>query len=439
MTDFHMPSLGADMESGTVVEWLVKPGSPVKKGDVIAVVETHKGAIEVECFEEGTVSELCVEEGEEVPVGALLARLNGTGDAAVQPEPAAQAKVPAPRAEPAPPEETPPEKAPAKKAPATKAPVAETPPPTSAEPAGPAPRGAAERQAEAEARLKITPAARRRAAELGFDPATLKGTGIDGSVTLADVEAARPSAAGAAPPAPEATGAAPPQRKARRGFDPDQMRQAIAAAMSRSKREIPHYYLSSTVDLGRAIGWLEDFNRDRAPDERLLPAVVLLKATAVALTKVPQLNGFWEDGAFRPGAGVHLGWAIALRGGGLVAPAIHDADQKSLPDLMAALRDLVGRARAGGLRSSELIDPTVTITSLGERGADSVIGVIYPPQVAIVGFGRIAERPWVVDGEVTARPLVSVSLSADHRASDGHTGGKLLAAIDDLLQEPEAL
>jgi pyruvate dehydrogenase E2 component (dihydrolipoamide acetyltransferase) len=428
MTDFHMPSLGADMESGTVTEWLVKPGSTVKKGDVIAVVETHKGAIEVECFEEGTVSELCVQEGEEVPVGALLARLNGAGEAAVQPEPAAEAEEPAPRAEPAPPEETPPEKTP----------VAEAPP-TPAEPAGAAPREAPEREAVAEARLKITPAARRRAAERGLDPAALKGTGIDGSVTLADVEAVAPSAAAATAPSPQAAEPTQPERKARRGFDPDQMRQAIAAAMSRSKREIPHYYLTSTVDLGRAIGWLEDFNRERAPDERLLPAVLLLKATALALAKVPQLNGFWEDGAFRPGPGVHLGWAIALRGGGLVAPAIHDADQKPLPDLMAALRDLVGRARAGGLRSSELIDPSVTVTSLGERGADSVIGVIYPPQVAIVGFGRIAERPWVADGEIEKRPLVSVSLAADHRASDGHTGGKLLSIVDELLQEPESL
>ncbi|HSM19512.1 MAG TPA: dihydrolipoamide acetyltransferase family protein [Hyphomicrobiales bacterium] len=404
MTDFLMPSLGADMETGTVVEWRVKPGSPVKKGDVIAVVETHKGAIEVECFEEGTVSELCVEEGEEVPVGALLARLNGAGEPAAQPEPGAKVeeKVPPPAK---------PVRAPRERAP--------------------------EGEAAPQARPKITPAARRRAAERGLDPATLKGTGIDGSVTLADVEAAAPSAV-ARPPAEAAEPAVPP-RKAKRGFDPDQMRQAIAAAMSRSTREIPHYDLTSTVDLGRATGWLEDFNRDRAPDERLLPAVLLLKATALALARVPQLNGFWEDGAFRPGPGVHLGWAISLRGGGLVAPAIHEADRKSLPDLMAALRDLVGRARAGGLRSSELIDPSVTITSLGGRGADSVIGVIYPPQVAIVGFGRIAERPWVADGEVTARPLVSVSLSADHRASDGHTGGKLLAAIDYLLHQPEAL
>jgi pyruvate dehydrogenase E2 component (dihydrolipoamide acetyltransferase) len=427
MTDFHMPSLGADMESGTVVEWRVKPGSPVKKGDVIAVVETHKGAIEVECFEEGTVSELCVEEGEEVPVGALLARLNGAGEPAAQPEPGAKVEEQAPAPRKAPAAEPPtPEKAPA--------PAAKPPP---AEPARAPRERAPEGEAAPEARPRITPAARRRAAERGLDPATLKGTGIDGSVTLADVEAAAPSAV-ARPPAQAAEPAAPP-RKAKRGFDPDQMRQAIAAAMSRSKREIPHYYLTSTMDLGRAVGWLEEFNRDRAPDERLLPAVVLLKATALALGQVPQLNGFWENGAFRPGPGVHLGWAISLRGGGLVAPAIHDADKTSLPDLMAALRDLVGRARAGGLRSSELIDPTVTITSLGERGADSVIGVIYPPQVAIVGFGRIAERPWVVDGEIEKRPLVSVSLSGDHRASDGHTGGKLLAAIDDLLQQPEAL
>jgi pyruvate dehydrogenase E2 component (dihydrolipoamide acetyltransferase) len=217
------------------------------------------------------------------------------------------------------------------------------------------------------------------------------------------------------------------------------MRHAIAAAMSRSKRDIPHYYLASTIDLGHTMTWLERFNRDRAPDERLLPAVLLLKATALALSDLPQLNGFWENGAFRTGAGVHVGWAISLRGGGLVAPAIHDADKKSLSELMTALRDLVGRARSGGLRSSELTDPTVTVTSLGERGADSVIGVIYPPQVAIVGFGRIVERPWVADGHVKKRPLVSVSLAADHRASDGHIGGLLLAAIEQRLQKPEAL
>ena len=406
MSDFVMPSLGADMESGRLVSWLIEPGSKVKRGDVVAVIETHKGAIEVEIFEEGVISELCAEEGKEVPVGGLLARLTPTAERAAPPPARAPAPPKKPRA-----------------------------PPVRAEklvpPRRPPPAAAAEHERPAAVQVRVTPVARRRAAELGIDPGTLKGTGIDDSVTLADVELARPAAA-APKPAPE-------PRAARPGFDPALMRQAIAAAMSRSKREIPHYYLTSTVDLGRAIGWLETFNRDRPPDERFLPAVLLLKATALALRNAPQLNGFWEGGRFRPGPGIHVGWAISLRGGGLVAPAIHDADQKPIVELMTALRDLVARARTGGLRSSELMDPTITVTSLGERGADSVIGIIYPPQVAIVGFGRIAERPWVVDGRLDKRPLVALSLSADHRASDGHTGGKLLAAIDQLLQNPDEL
>jgi pyruvate dehydrogenase E2 component (dihydrolipoamide acetyltransferase) len=207
--------------------------------------------------------------------------------------------------------------------------------------------------------------------------------------------------------------------------------------MARSKREIPHYYLTDTIDLSRALARLEAANRNRPPAERLLPAALLLRASARALAAVPALNGFWEGEGFRPGPGIHVGWAIALRGGGLVAPAIHDADRLSLAELMAAMRDLVQRARSGGLRSSELSDPTVTVTSLGERGAQAVLAIIQPPQVASIGFGRIAPRPWVADGTLVVRPLVSVSLAGDHRASDGHMGGRLLAEIDRLLQDEE--
>lgn len=378
MADFLMPALGADMETGKVVEWHVKPGDRVRAGDVIAVVETHKGAIDVECFLDGVVRDLAPL-GVDLKVGAVLARV---GDAAA---PLADAAVPAATTA----------------APAMPAPVAPLPPRSG--------------------RARVSPAARRRAAQLGVDAEALAGHGADGAVVLADVERA------AAAPKPRA------------GFDAAQMRQAIAAAMSRSKREIPHYYLQSTVDFAAATAWLAEFNRERPPPERLLPAVLMLKAAATALAEVPALNGHWVDGAFRPGAGIHVGWAVSLRGGGLVAPAIHDADRQPLPALMAALRDLVQRARAGGLRSSELTDPTVTVTNLGERGAESVLGVIYPPQVAIVGFGRVVERPWVVGGAVVARPLASVTLAADHRASDGHLGGQLLAAIDRALQAPQTL
>ena len=390
MADFTMPSLGADMETGKVVEWLVAPGARVKPGDVVAVVETHKGAIDVECFLDGVIDELAPL-GETLPVGALLARVRGVGESAAP-------------------------------MPATRPKVAPPPPVVAAQSAA---RQVAFAAAAPAARIKVSPAARRRAQELGLDAESLQGRGSDGAVTLADVE----RAASERKPAPVA----------RRGFDPAQMRQAIAAAMARSKREIPHYYLASTIDFAAAGAWLEAYNRERDATERLLPAVLLLKAAAKALVEVPQFNGLYENGGFRAGSGIHVGWAIALRGGGLVAPAIRDADRKSLPELMLALRDLVQRARAGGLRSSELTDPTITVTSLGERGAESVLGVIYPPQVAIVGFGRIVERPWVADGRLVVRPLVAATLAADHRASDGHLGAQLLAAIDRALQSPAEL
>jgi pyruvate dehydrogenase E2 component (dihydrolipoamide acetyltransferase) len=411
MADFLMPALGADMETGKVVEWLVKPGDRITPGSVIAVVETHKGAIEVECFLDGIVDDLAPL-GEELPVGAVLAHVRSEGERPRAPVERAPTAAPAAAAKPAPPPARPP-------APAGK----------------PAPIVTTIAPAAAGARARVSPAARRRAQELGIDPEALSGTGVDGAVTLADVElaAARPAAK------PVTTPGAPPARAVRRGFDAAQMRQAIAAAMSRSKREIPHYYLTATVDFAAAHAWIERYNADREPAERLLPAALLLKATARALLEVPQFNGFYEEGGFRAGAGIHPGWAIALRGGGLIAPAIHDADRKALPELMAALRDLVQRARAGGLRSSELTDPTITVTSLGDRGAESVLGVIYPPQVAIVGFGRIVQRPWVIEGQVAVRPLITLSLAADHRASDGHIGGLLLSAIDTALQAPDQL
>lgn len=385
-----MPALGADMDAGTLVEWRIKPGDVVKRGAIAAVVETQKGAIEVEIFEEGTVTELVVPVGERVPVGTVLARLGSDGAAAA----AALVSAPPPR------------------------PVAVLPVGTPARPIVPP---------TAAVRVRITPVARRRATEAGLDFARLSGTGIDGAITLADVEAAL-----VAPPAV-------PVAVRRRGIDAGDMRKAIAAATSRSKREIPHYYLTQTIDFGPATTWLAGFNQDRPPPERLMPAVLLLKATALALRDVPALNGTFEDGAFRPGDGVHVGWAIALRGGGLIAPTLRDADRRTLVDLMRSLRDLVQRARSGGLKSSELVMGTMTITSLGDRGADTVTGVIYPPQVAIVGFGRIATRPWIVDGAVVPRSLVTVSLSGDHRATDGHIGGLFLAGIERHLLEPSTL
>ncbi len=271
---------------------------------------------------------------------------------------------------------------------------------------------------------KTSPAARRRAQELGLDATRIVPSSSEGVVSIADVERA---AHAAAVPSPVPAG----KREA--------MRQAIAAAMAKSKREIPHYYLGAAIDVTRASDWLAEINSRCSVKERILFAAVLLRAVAVALAQVPELNGFWVDGRFQAAASVHLGVGIALGGGGLIAPAIHDAQRKSLAELMAALSDLIARARGGALRGSELTDGTITVTNLGEQGVDNVYGVIYPPQVALVGFGRVGERPWAVDGAIQVRKVVQATLSADHRASVGHRGGLFLAKLDRLLQEPEQL
>lgn len=343
-----MPALGAEVESATLVEWRVKPGDAVKRGDIVAEVETDKGVIEIESFETGVVSEILVGPGTKVPVGAVLARIRVEG--------------------------------------------------------------------EAPARVRVSPAAKAAAEKLGLDAMQLKGTGPEGSVTREDVEKA------AVPKDPAAA-----------------MRRAIGAAMSKSKREIPHYYLAARVDMGPAMAWLAAENASRPIADRLLPAALIVKAVARAAAEVPELNGFWIDGSFRPGSGVHVGVAVSLKGGGLVAPAIHDADRLRVGEVMSRLADLVTRARTGSLKGSEMSDPTITVTSLGDSNVEEVFGVIIPPQVAILGFGAVVERPWVVEGRVVPRPVVTVSLSADHRASDGRRGAAFLAALDRRLQKPGEL
>jgi pyruvate dehydrogenase E2 component (dihydrolipoamide acetyltransferase) len=391
MIEFRLPSLGAEMDEGTLLEWKVKPGEAVRKGQVVAVVDTSKSAIDVEIWQEGTVWELALEEKQTVPVGTVMLRLLDAGETLEHAE--GEKRRLAAAAPPAPSAATP-----------AAAPVA---------PAAPTP----------DVRQRVSPAARKRAAEMDVDVSLIAGTGPKGAVTLEDIE----KAAAAAKPAPKDRGL--------------EMRKAIGAAMARSKREIPHYYLSTEVPLARVAAWLAARNEGRPITGRVLMAVPMLKAVALALRKYPELNGFYRDGAFAPGEGVHVGVAISLRQGGLIAPAIRDVDTRGLDDLMRALADLVARARARALtlRSSEMSDATVTVTNLGDQGVEVVHGVIYPPQVALVGFGKPTERPWVEDRKIVVAPVVTLTLAADHRASDGHRGALLLAEIARLLQSPERL
>jgi pyruvate dehydrogenase E2 component (dihydrolipoamide acetyltransferase) len=472
-----MPSLGADMDAGSVTEWRVKPGDLVHRGDIVAVVETDKADIEIETFDDGVIEALVVPEGERVPVGTVLATLTAPGGAVPEA---------APEAAPAAPAAPPPEGAPAPAvaarngdehphrvrsplvrkladdlgvdldhvegtgpggtvtrhdveraaAPAAAAPV---PAPASAV-AAPAPAGAASPGAPPIVappvpsdgdRILATPRARALAAQRGIDLHTVAGTGLNGAVTGADVERA---------PVPAPAPAAPAAPASRRATDPAAaMRSAIAGLVERSNREIPHYYVESPIELSAMTAWLAERNADRPPSERILPAAVLLRAVAGAAAATPALNGWWLDGGFVPAERVDLGVVVSLRTGGLLVPVIRDAGSLSVEQTMGELRDAVMRARAGRLRASELSDPSISVTNLGDLGAQRVDGVIYPPQVAIVGFGRIADEPWVHEGTIEVRPVVHATVAADHRASDGAAGARFLTALARLLATPEAL
>jgi pyruvate dehydrogenase E2 component (dihydrolipoamide acetyltransferase) len=374
--ELRMPSLGADMEEGTLVEWRIKPGQRVKRGDIVAVIETSKGIIDIESFEEGVIARLVAEPGTCVPVGTPLAVFEGAAPAATR----------------------------------------ESAPPM---PSPPAPH-----------RQAVSPAARARAQVLGVELSGLQGSGADGAITLQDVE--RVAAARGAPARPVPSAAAPAAARAA-------VAAATAAAMARSKREIPHYYLQLSMDFTTTLQWLEAYNRERPVTQRLLPAALLVRAIALAARQHTGFSGYHGTRGFEPAAAVHVGMAIALRGGGLVAPALLHADEKPLANVMQELQDLVTRARAGHLRASELASPTITLTSLGEEGVDVLIPVIHPPQVAIVGAGSVTDRAWAVDGRVEARKVLALSLAADHRVTDGRRGAQFLAAIRDLLSHPEKL
>ncbi len=389
MADFVMPSLGADMEYGTLLEWRVAPGAEVQRGQVIALVETDKAAIEVEVFQTGTVEALLVAPGLRVPVGTPLARIRVAG------EPAAPPEAPRPQL-------------------ARQGATAGLSPPPAAAP----PRDAVTRR-------RVSPLARETARRLHVDLEAVTGTGPSGAVTQSDVE--RAAAAGTT-----LAGTVSRDRLAA-------MRRAVAAAVSRSNREIPHYYLEETIDFSRAAAWLRDQNARRPARERIVPSALFVRAVGLAVRHVPQLNGTWTDDALHIASSVHVGMVIALRDGGLLVPSILDAETKRVPEVMGALLEATRAARHGTLRGTQLTPATITVTSLGEHGAERVFGVIYPPQVALVGFGRVVTRPWVEGDRVEPRAQVSATLAADHRATDGYTGARFLGTVARLLQHPEEL
>ncbi len=357
MSSFVMPSLGADMESAVLMQWHVKEGDHVTKGQVVAEVETSKGVIEIEIFEEGIIEKILVNEETECTVGTPLAIIRTEGEIPItQDVPQSQ-------------------------------------------------------------RIKASPAARKKAKELGIELADLASD--TGGVALAQVEATSKQLDNS------------PQTSA--------MRQAIARAMSRSNAEIPHYYLTTSINMTPALLWLETLNAARGIKERILPAALLIRAVVLSLKTVPELNGFWENDAPKIMTEINPAIAIALRKEGLITPALLAADTMGLDETMHQLDDLITRTRSGKLRNTEITEQTITITNLGDLGVESVYGIIYPPQIALVGLGRIMDTPWAEGDALCVRKVMQATLAGDHRATDGRTGAKFLKKLNDLLQHPQEL
>ncbi len=364
------------MEDGTLIEWRIQPGDSVKRGDIIAEVDTQKGLIEIEVFDEGIIDQICIQEGEKVPVGTVMATIIGVGEERVE--------------------------------------IREVESPV--------------KTITRKRRPKISPIAKKLAKELGVDPSTITGTGPRGSIVKKDIERV----------AGVKSISHLQEKREKRIPASEGMRSAIALAMSRSNREIPHFYLETRIDMSAALDWLNKTNKEREVKDRLLAVVLYIRAMAKAIRKVPEVNAYWENGLLLKDE-VHIGFAISMRRGGVVIPAIRDADKKSLSEIMDILTDLIPRARAQKLRSSELSDSTITLSNAGEGTVHRLLGVVYPPQVAIVGFGSIVEEAWAENGTLSARPVVHVVLSADHRAIDGYLGGRFLTSLKNNLQNPASL
>lgn len=382
--ELTMPSFGADMDQGLILEWLVKPGDKINKGQVIAIIETQKGAIDFEAYTDGQVEELLVAEDQTVQVGTPIARLTGKIDVNTVTDPVKPTK-------------------------------------TERKPLQPVPHTSGHQPSTSNANLSrhsATPYARHLAKHAGINLTEVKGSGTAGAILSRDIKKAHHT-----PHSPSK----------------DSMREAIAAALSRSKREIPHYYLETTIDVQLADDWVHEFNRDLPPDQQVLLNALFHCAVAKALRKVPEFNGFYLDGHFSESSEVHLATGISIRGGGLISPAILNADQLAPAEMMFQLKDLSDRVRNGGLRSTEMTLATATLSSMGDRGVEKLFGIIYPPQVALIGMGKPTVRPWVVGSEVKPRLLVTATLAADHRATDGRQGARFLNQLGKLLQKPENL
>jgi pyruvate dehydrogenase E2 component (dihydrolipoamide acetyltransferase) len=400
--DVVMPALGMAQETGRILRWLAAEGSEVHRGEALLEIETDKVTVEVEAPADGVLASVTAGEGEDVPVGQVIAQILAPGEA---PTPATTAAPPtgAGIGTPVEPE----------------APTDEHRGPSEATIEAPSP--VQRRRAK---RAGASPKARRLAAEAGVDLAAVEGSGPRGAVLAGDL----PRAAGAA-----RSGAEPSSAET---IEVSPAWKVMAARTVASWTSAPHFSLSREISAGRLLTWLERI-RARSGAEVTVTDLIL-RVVAASLLEHPRLNGRWSEDGITVGGAVNLGLAVATDDG-LVVPVIADAERLSVEELARRRHDLIERARAGGLRPADVQNGTFTVTNLGMYGVDSFAAVINPPQAAILAVGRIAERPVAEEGQVVVLPRMTLTLSCDHRVVDGARGARFLGTLAELLEEPLGL
>src|SRR5438128_2073418 len=424
-----MPKMGDAMTEGKMLKWKKRPGEPVAKGEPIAEIETDKVNVDIEAEEAGVLLQILVDEGKSAPIGASIAEIGAPGQK-VQP------RVAAPTA-------------PRGPAPAAAPPTASRP----ATSATPAPSEAADR-------LKVSPLARKLAAEHAIDLTAVRGSGPEGRITKEDIEAL--VAAGTRPkpapspstvlragkvegPAPgQAAAPAPPGSPAVRQIEGDvesvplsRIRQTIGRRMAESKQRAPHSYVTMEVDMDDALGARRQLNETLGDRGKVSVNDFVLKAASLALRKFGNLNSALAEGAIRRFRRINMALAVALPEG-LIAPVIHDCDRLSLVEIAARAKELGERARAGRLRPEDLEGGTFTVSNLGIFGdVDSFVAIINPPHTGILAVGKAMPRPVVVrDGQIVAATTMKLTLSADHRVTDGAEAAQYLNEVKRLLENP---
>jgi len=418
-----MPKLSDTMEEGKILKWLKHPGDGVAIGEIIAEVETDKANMEIEAYDEGTLAEVRVNEGESAAVGAVIAVLAAPGEGAAA-KPAAGEQAPS-AARPAP--ARPP--APAAEPEAAREPFRPT---VVRRPEAPGPRD--------DASVKASPLARRIAREHDLDLARVPGTGPGGRVVERDVEQALAARGGAAPAPEEAPARAKPPAPAEPGsrVELSRIRRTTAKRMGEAKREIPHFYASAEIAMDEAARLKEALAALEGEYDGLTYTHLVVKAVGLALTRVPELNASYDGDAMVLHGAVNVGVATAVKDG-LVVPVVRNCDREPLAAIVRQARGLLERARSGHFASEDLKGGTFTVSNLGMLPVTEFAAVINPPQAAILAVGAIRETPVVREGLIVPGRLMTVTVSCDHRIIDGMLAGRFLRELKALLENPLAI